>query len=134
MTKLNQIYKCEICGNIVNMLHTGVGSLVCCGQPMVLQIEKTKDVGVEKHLPVIEKLPENICRGGDGIIVTIGKTEHPMEENHFIEWIEVVTIDNKIGRKFLKPKDKPKVEFHTRSSIKEIRAYCNIHGLWKVVL
>ena len=131
---MNQIYKCEVCGNIVNILHTGMGSLVCCGQPMVLQIEKTKDTGLEKHLPVIEKLPENVCKGGDGIIVRIGEIEHPMEDDHYIEWIEVLTICNKIGRKFLKPGEKAEVEFHTRSDIKEVRAYCNLHGLWKIVL
>lgn len=134
MTKLNQIYKCEVCGNIINMLHTGAGTLVCCGQPMILQIEKTQDQEKEKHLPVVEKMPENVCRGGDGIIAKIGKTEHPMEESHYIEWVEIITVDNKIGRKFLKPGDEPMVEFHTRSDIKEIRAYCNIHGLWKLVL
>ena len=134
MTQLNQIYKCEICGNIVNVIHVGAGELVCCGQPMTLQEEKQKDEGTEKHLPVIEKLPENVCRGGDGIIVKIGKIEHPMTDEHYIEWIEVLTKDDKIGRKFLKPKDKPVVEFHTRSDIKEVRVYCNLHGLWKIGL
>lgn len=134
MTKLNQIYKCEVCGNIVNILHTGAESLVCCNQPMVLQKEKTDGTGAEKHLPVIEKLPENVCKGGDGVIARIGEVEHPMEEKHYIEWVEVLTVDNKIGRKFLKPGDKPEVEFHTRSEIKEIRSYCNVHGLWKAVL
>jgi superoxide reductase len=134
MTKLNEIYKCEICGNIVNILHTGAGELVCCNQPMNLITEKTKDEGLEKHIPVIEKLTQNICKGGDGVLVKIGEIEHPMEEKHYIEWIEITTIDNKIGKKFLNPSDKPEAEFHSRSKIKEIRSYCNIHGLWKVSL
>ena len=137
MTILNQIYKCEVCGNIINILHIGAGELVCCGQAMLIQFEKTEEADkalVDKHLPVIKKLPENVCRGGDGIIVKIGKVKHPMDEEHYIEWIEVLTIDNKIGRKFLKPGETAKVEFHTRSDIKEVRAYCNMHGLWKLVL
>lgn len=134
MTKLNQIYKCDICGNIVNILHEAGGELVCCGQPMHLQIEKTQDVGQEKHLPVIEHLPENICKGGDGIIVKIGAVPHPMEEAHYIEWIEIVTKDAKTGRKFLKHGEAAEVEFHTRADIIEVRAYCNIHGLWKITI
>jgi len=134
MTKLNQIYKCEICGNIVNILHTGAGELVCCNQPMTLEIEKEKDTGVEKHLPIFEKLTANICKGGDGVVIKIGETKHPMEEDHYIEWIEILTTDNKVGRKFLKPTDQPEAEFHSRSKIKEIRSYCNIHGLWKITL
>lgn len=131
MTKLNQIYQCEICGNLVNVLHIGAGELVCCGQPMTLLKEKLEDEGKEKHIPVAEKLPEDICRGEDGIKVVIGKEEHPMKEDHFIEWVEVKTIDGKIGRKFLKPGDKPEVEFHARVKMVELRVYCNKHGLWK---
>ena len=134
MTNLNQIYKCNLCGNIVNILHIGQGTLVCCEQPMVLQVEKTDDTGVEKHLPVIEKMPENICSGGDGVIVRIGEVNHPMEKDHFIEWVEIITLCGKVGRKFLQPGEKAEVEFHTRSDIKEIRAYCNLHGLWKLTI
>ena len=132
MTKLNQVYKCELCGNIVELNHTGVGTLVCCEQPMILQEEKIKEEGSEKHLPVVEKLPENVCRGTDGYLVKIGETEHPMTDDHYIEWIEIITQDNKIGRKFLKAGDKPEVEFHTRSEVREFRAYCNVHGLWSI--
>ncbi len=134
MTKSNQIYKCEVCGNIVNVLHTGAGELVCCGQPMVLQDEKLKDEGKEKHLPVIEKLPENSQEEASGAIVKIGEVEHPMEDEHYIEWIEISTSDNKVKRKFLKPGDSPEAKFYTRSGVNEIRAYCNIHGLWKITL
>ena len=131
MTDKNQIYKCEICGNIVEVLHNGKGELVCCGVAMKLIEEKTKDEGKEKHVPVFEKLPENLCRGGDGLKVRVGEVEHPMEIDHYIEWIEIKTVDNKVGKKFLKPGGKTEAEFHTRAGIVEVRAYCNIHGLWK---
>jgi len=125
MTKLNEIYRCNICGNIVEMVHAGAGELVCCGQPMELLAEKlTAEEGVEKHVPVIEK-DENSVK------IKIGSIEHPMTEEHYIEWIEIVTKDGKIGRKFLSPGDKPEAEFFTPSAPKMFRAYCNIHGLWK---
>jgi len=132
MTQKNQIYKCEICGNIVEVLHEGAGELVCCGQPMKLIKEKVKDDGLEKHLPVVELLPANVCKEGDGIKVKIGETPHPMEPEHYIEWIEIKTADDKIGKKFLKPGDKTEAEFNTRSKVVEVRAYCNVHGLWKL--
>ncbi len=131
MIVLNQIYKCEVCGNIVSVLHGGVGELICCERPMNLQVEKSKDMGIEKHLPVIRKISGN---GSDGVIVSVGEVKHPMENEHYIEWIEILMVDNNICRKFLKPGEKPEVEFHTRIDIKEVRAYCNIHGLWKIVL
>ncbi len=123
MTEKKQIYKCSICGNIVEVLHTGVGELVCCGQPMDLVQVKTQDQGQEKHLPVIEIVE-------DGIKIKIGEVEHPMEENHYIEWIEVNTADGKSGKKFLKPGDKPEAIFQTKIVIESVRAYCNVHGLW----
>jgi len=126
MTKVEQIYKCSICGNIVEILHSGVGRLVCCGQPMELLKEKTEDKGLEKHLPVIEKTKE-------GIKVKVGLTSHPMEEAHFIEWIELI-IDDKIYRKFLKPRQTPEAKFKIKiSDFKnvQVREYCNLHGLWK---
>jgi len=132
MTKQSQIYKCEVCGNIIEVLHTGAGELVCCGQPMKLQEEKKEEEGNEKHLPVIEILPANVCQGGDGAVVKIGATEHPMEDKHYIEWIEIITADNKRGKKFLQPGDTPQVEFHTRAKIIGARAYCNVHGLWEM--
>ena len=123
MTKQKQIYRCNICGNIVEVLHPGVGQLVCCGQPMELLEEKTKDVGQEKHVPVIEKTEA-------GVKVKVGSIPHPMEEKHFLGWIEII-INDKTYRKFLRPGDKPEAEFKTEIKEIEARAYCNIHGLWK---
>ena len=131
MTQLKQIYKCNVCGNITEVLHSGAGQLVCCGQPMELLEVKNKDEGLEKHLPVIEEMPPNVCRDKDGFKVKVGETEHPMEESHYIEWIEINTADGKSGKKFLKPGDKPEAEFYTRVEIISVRAYCNIHGLWQ---
>ena len=123
MAERLQIYKCGICGNIVEVLHAGAGQLVCCGQPMKLLEEKTEEEGKEKHLPVIEKI-EN------GIKVKVGIIKHPMEEKHYIEWIEIIA-DGKIYRKFLKPGDEPEAFFEINAEKIEAREYCNIHGLWK---
>ena len=123
MTKLNQVYKCDVCGNIVEMLHTGDGDLVCCGQNMVLQEENTVDAAKEKHVPVIEKIK-------GGILVKVGSVEHPMIDTHYIEWIEVQT-DKKVYRKNLKPGDKPQAEFMLDEDILYAREYCNIHRLWR---
>jgi len=98
-----QIYKCSVCGNVVEILHVGTGELVCCDQPMTLMQAKTNEEGSEKHLPVIEVLPPNMCRDKDGFKIKVGSVEHPMEENHYIEWIEIITDDGKTGKKFLKP-------------------------------
>lgn len=122
MTKLNQVYKCEICGNIVEVIHEGTGQLVCCGQPMTLLKEKIKEELKEKHLPVIKENEK-------GVEILIGIVEHPMEENHFIEWIEIST-DKGSSKKFLKPGEKPRAQFFIKSKKIEVRAYCNIHGLW----
>ncbi|MEM3546325.1 MAG: desulfoferrodoxin [Candidatus Bathyarchaeia archaeon] len=124
MTERRQIYRCNICGNIVEVLHTGVGQLVCCGRPMELLKEKTEDVGMEKHVPVVEKTEKTVR-------VKVGSTPHPMEEKHYIEWIEVVADDATL-RKFLKPGDKPEAVFELKADKIQARAYCNIHGLWKV--
>ena len=123
MTEMKQIYKCEVCGNIVEVLHNGIGELVCCGQPMILQNEKTQDTGNEKHVPVIEKT-EN------GVKVKVGSVEHPMEEKHYIEWVEI-QVNGKEFKKFLKPGDKPEMELCTQDGEIKARAYCNVHGLWK---
>ena len=131
MTKEKQIYKCSVCGNIVEVLHSGVGQLVCCDQEMELMSEKVEDEGTEKHLPVIEELPANVCQGKDGFKIKIGEVEHPSMQEHYIEWIEINTEDGKSGKKFLKPGDAPIAEFYTRKVITSIRAYCNIHGLWE---
>ena len=132
MTQKNQIYKCNICGNIVEVLHAGAGELVCCGEPMKLQEENTIDGAGEKHVPVIEELPANICKGKDGVKVKVGETEHPMDKEHYIEWIEIITDDGKRGKKFLQPGEKPEVEFYTRIKIIGARSYCNVHGLWEM--
>ena len=123
MTELKQVYKCEICGNIVEMLHAGVGELVCCGQPMKLQQENTVDAAKEKHVPVIEKTDA-------GVKVKVGSEAHPMEESHFIEWIELIA-DGKVYRQELKPGQAPEAEFCTKAESVSARAYCNLHGLWK---
>jgi len=123
MTELNQIYKCNICGNIVEVLHAGAGTLVCCGQPMELLKEKTEDIGKEKHVPVIEKTVS-------GVKVLVGSVPHPMEDKHYIEFIEIIA-DGKVCRKYLKPGDKPEAEFETKAVNISAREYCNIHGLWK---
>ena len=132
MAQFKEIYKCAVCGNIVEVLHAGGGQLVCCGQPMGLQVAKTVDAGSEKHLPVIVELPANVCHGKDGVKIKIGAVEHPMTPEHYIEWIEIDTIDGKSGKKFLKPGDKPESEFQTRMNIVGARAYCNVHGLWEM--
>ncbi len=131
MTKLKEIYKCNICGNVVEIFHAGVGELVCCDEAMELLKEKVKEEGEEKHLPVIEELPANACQGKDGFSIKIGEEEHPMEEAHYIEWIEINVSDGKSGKKFLKPGEKPEAEFYNRKDILSVRAYCNVHGLWK---
>lgn len=123
MTKQKEIYKCNICGNIVEVLHTGNGSLVCCGQEMELLVEKTENEGMEKHIPVIEKTET-------GVVVKVGSTTHPMEEAHHIEWIEIIA-DGKIYKKFLKINDKPEAKFDIQAEKISARAYCNIHCLWK---
>jgi superoxide reductase len=124
MTKLREIYKCNICGNVVELLHAGVGELVCCGEPMELMKEKTEDSTVEKHVPYIEKT-------ANGVLVKIGQNEdHPMIEEHYIEWIQIIA-DGASYKKFLKPGDKPQAEFDIKADKIEAREYCNVHGLWK---
>jgi superoxide reductase len=123
MTEVMQIYKCEICGNIVEMLHAGAGELVCCGEPMKLFKENTTDGAKEKHVPMLEKTV-------DGWRVVVGAVAHPMEEKHFIEWIELVA-DGIVYRAHLKPGDKPEAEFKVKAAKVYAREYCNLHGLWK---
>ena len=119
MTKRGEIYKCEICGNIVGVLHNGGGELVCCGQPMKLMKENSNDsASKEKHVPIIS-----------GNKFKIGLIEHPMEEKHYIEWIEAISDKEEVSKVFLKPGEKPEAEFCFK--IKSARAYCNLHGLWK---
>ncbi len=123
MTEKLQVYKCEVCGNIVEMLHEGKGELVCCGKPMKLIVENTVDAAREKHVPVLEKTDT-------GVKVTVGSVAHPMEEKHYIEWIEVIA-DKKAYRRFLKPGEAPEAEFSIEAGEVTAREYCNLHGLWK---
>jgi superoxide reductase len=123
MTEKLQIYKCEVCGNIVEMLHAGAGQLVCCGQPMKLFTENSVDAAKEKHVPVIEKTAA-------GFKVKVGSVAHPMEEKHYIEWIDVIA-DGKAYRKFLNPGEVPEATFEIKAERVTAREYCNLHGLWK---
>jgi superoxide reductase len=121
MTIQNQVYKCEICGNIVEVLHPGKGELVCCGQPMNLQEENFQGEYAEKHSPIIKEI-------NGRFLVEVGKVEHPMEEKHYIEWIEAVSKTGKSCKKFLTPTDKPRTKFSFKPI--KVRMYCNVHGLW----
>jgi len=123
MAKRLEVYKCELCGNIVEVLHGGEGELVCCGKPMKLMVENTTDAAKEKHVPVIEKT-------ADGYKVKIGSVPHPMTAEHQIEWIELLA-DGVAYREFLKPGDAPEATFAVAAAKVSAREYCNLHGLWK---
>ena len=123
MAKKLEIYKCMLCGNIVEVLHGADGELVCCGEPMKNLIAKTSDQGMEKHVPVIEKT-------GDGILVKVGSVTHPMEAEHYIEWIEVIA-DGIAYRKFLNPGDAPEALFAVEADSVTAREHCTLHGLWE---
>ena len=123
MAERLEVYKCDLCGNIVEVLHGGAGELVCCGQPMKLFVENTVDAAKEKHVPAIEKTAE-------GFKVKVGSVPHPMEEKHYIEWVEVIA-GGKTYRQFLKPGEKPEATFCIDADQVTAREYCNIHGLWK---
>jgi len=123
MAEKLQVYKCAVCGNVVEVLHGGAGELVCCGQAMSLMAENGVDAAREKHVPVVEKT-------AGGFLVKIGSVPHPMEEKHYIEFIELLAGGN-VYRQFLKPGDKPEATFVTEASEVTARAYCNLHGLWR---
>jgi superoxide reductase len=123
MAEQLQVYKCDTCGNIIEVLHGGGGELVCCGQPMKLFKENTVDAAKEKHVPVVEKT-------ADGFKVKVGSVAHPMEEKHWIEWVELV-VDGKVYRQFLKPGQAPEATFCIKADQATAREYCNLHGLWK---
>lgn len=123
MAERFEIYKCELCGNVIEVLHGGAGALVCCGKPMIKQVEKTADQGKEKHVPVLEKTAK-------GYKVKVGSIPHPMEEKHFIEFVELMCA-NGVQRKFLKPGAPPEAEFETSETDVKAREFCTIHGLWK---
>ncbi|BBD09647.1 desulfoferrodoxin [Desulfovibrio ferrophilus] len=123
MPELLEVYKCQACGNIVEVLHGGAGDLVCCGENMKLFKENTVDAAQEKHVPVIEKTES-------GYKVTVGSVAHPMEEKHWIEWIELIA-DGKSYTQFLNPGQEPVAEFCVKADKVSAREYCNLHGLWK---
>lgn len=123
MAQQLEVYKCELCGNIVEVLHGGGGELVCCGQPMKLMTENTVDAAKEKHVPVIEAI-------AGGYKVKVGSVAHPMEEKHYIEWIELIA-DGTAYRQFLKPGQAPEATFMLQAKTVTVREYCNLHGLWK---
>ncbi len=124
VAKRAQIFKCEVCGHIVEILHSGKGTLVCCNQPMKLYEENVIDAAVEKHVPVVEEVE-------GGIRVKVGSSPHPMESKHYIEWIEVLS-GTEVWRRHLHPGESPEAEFHVDPAAEfTVRAYCNIHGLWR---
>ena len=124
MAERLQVYKCDLCGNIVEVVHGGGGELVCCGQPMNLLVENTTDAAVEKHVPVVEELEH-------GIKVTVGSVPHPMTDDHYIEWIEVVA-GGRSYTEYLSSGGAPEATFCVKAGeVTVVREYCNLHGHWK---
>ncbi len=123
MTEINQIYKCNVCGNMVEVVHSGAGELICCGQPMEQQNENSTDASREKHVPVVKIK-------GDEIRVKIGSEPHPMLVEHYIEWIEILTENGRVFRKYLSPGDAPEAVFCIKEKVAKTREWCNVHGLW----
>ena len=123
MAERLEVYKCELCGTMVEVLHSGGGELVCCGEAMVQLKENTVDAAKEKHVPVVEKVD-------GGVKVKVGDVAHPMEEKHYIEWIEII-VDGKAHRQFLNPGEAPEATFQIDADNVVAREYCNLHGLWK---
>ncbi len=123
MAEKQGIYKCKICGNVVEVVHAGVGDLSCCGSPMEHLKENSVDAATEKHVPIIEKVD-------GGYKITVGSVAHPMAEDHYIEWIELIAGDQ-CFRQRLNPGDKPEAVFQTSADTVTARAYCNLHGVWK---
>jgi superoxide reductase len=123
MREQKEIYRCGFCGNIIEVLHGAGGKLICCEQEMIVLKENTTDAAVEKHVPVIE-------RNSNTVTVRVGSVAHPMDENHYIEFIEIIT-DSRVYREFLKPGGNPETAFDVEGDVLNARAYCNLHGLWK---
>lgn len=123
MARRYEVYKCEVCGNIVWMLHGGDGDLVCCGEEMKLMPPRTAEMALEKHVPILEKIE-------GGYRVTVGSTLHPMTEEHYIEWISLCT-ENQVHFQFLKPNQEPHVDFLIEGEPVFLYEYCNLHGLWQ---
>ena len=119
-----EVYKCDSCGNIVEMLHQGQGQMICCGKTMRLMKENTVDASKEKHVPVVEKSKGEI-------LVKVGSVAHPMEKEHYIEWIEIVKDGKTLSRQYLSPGDAPEAKFVSDPKGVVVREYCNLHGLWK---
>jgi len=123
MTERLQVYKCGVCGNMVEVLHTGVGTLTCCEHAMNLRRENTTDAATEKHVPVVEHRDATTA-------VTVGEVPHPMQEDHYIEWVELI-VDGRVLRTYLKPGDAPAAVFNISEEGVVAREYCNLHGLWR---
>lgn len=123
MTERYQVYKCDVCGNMVEVLHAAGGTLVCCNQPMTLMQENTTDAATEKHVPVVEQ-------HGGITKVAVGSVAHPMQEEHYIEWIELV-VDDRVFRTYLNPGETPEAIFNVGEEGVVAREYCNLHGLWR---
>ena len=124
MTKIFDIYKCNTCGNIVEVVHKGNGTLTCCGAQMELLKHNTEEsTSVEKHAPVV-------TRKSTGYLIKVGSTAHPMIKDHMIEWIEVITDENKIYKKYFKAGAEAQLLIQTNSDNFKVRCYCNLHGLW----
>jgi len=126
MTEKNQLYKCNVCGNIVDVRHEGAGELTCCNAPMILLVAGVEDAAVEKHIPVVE------LKDGK-ITVQVGEVEHPMDEDHYIEWITLIT-KSETKTVYLAPGDEPQTIFDSVEKVGMVYAYCNLHGLWKIEL
>ena len=125
MTEQLSVYKCAVCGNIVEVIHTGAGELVCCGKPMQHMKAGSVDAAQEKHVPILEATPT-------GCKVKVGSVPHPMEEKHWIEWVEISTACGRHYKKFLNPGEAPEAEFCVPvDKVVSVREYCNLHGLWK---
>ena len=123
MSKRNEIYKCETCASLIEVINGG-GTLVCCNKPMTLLEENSVDAATEKHIPVVEKIE-------GGVKVTVGSVTHPMLDEHYITWIEVITTAGEILRKELTPGEAPEATFEFKGEVETVREYCNLHGLWK---
>lgn len=126
MAKIGEVYRCQVCDNLIEVLKEGEGELICCKVPMTLLKERNDDTGQEKHVPVLEET-------ATGVVVKVGEVAHPMEETHCIDWVEI-KADGKIYRQTLKAGDQPQAQFSVdpdKVSQISVRSYCSIHGLWK---
>lgn len=124
MTNLRDLNHCSVCGNVVEVVNTGAPALVCCNKAMEKLVSGSTDASLEKHVPVVENVD-------GGIKVKVGSAPHPMEEKHFIRFIEVLTKDQ-VHRAGLVPGQAPEASFLVKADeVVEVREYCTLHGLWK---